>query len=77
MDTDLSGLKQDLSDLKQNYVRLESELSVAKQVNNKLKRHTVSLEHQYWSNFQYSRRECLEMLVSLIKLIKKIWRIQP
>ena len=44
MNTDLSGLRQDLSDLKQNYIKLESELSVARQVNNKLKEHMVSLE---------------------------------
>ena len=61
MNTDLSGLKQDLSDLKQNYIKLESELSVARQVNNKLKEHIVSLERQCWSNSQYSRRECPEI----------------
>ena len=55
INTDLSGLRQDLSDLKENYIKLESELSVARQVNNKLKEHIV------WSNSQYSRRECLEI----------------
>ena len=55
MNTDLSGLRQDLSDLKQNYIKLESELSAARQVNNKLKEHIV------WSNSQYSRWECLEI----------------
>ena len=44
MNTDLLGLRQDLSDLKKNYIKLESELSVARQVNNKLKEHIVSLE---------------------------------
>ena len=61
MNTDLSGLRQDLSDLKQNYIKLESELSVARQVNNKLKEHIVSLECQCWSNSQYSRQESLEI----------------
>ena len=61
MNADLSGLRQDLSDLKQNCIKLESELSVARQVNNKLKEHIVSLERQCWSNSQYSRRECLEI----------------
>ena len=36
MNTDLLGLRQDLSDLKKNYIKLESELTVARQVNNKL-----------------------------------------
>ena len=61
MNTDLSGLRQDLSDLKQNYIKLESELSVARQVDNKLKEHIVSLEHQCRNNSQYPRRECLEI----------------
>ena len=76
MNTDLSGLRQDLSDLKQNYIKLESELSVARQVNNKLKEHIVSLERQCWSNSQYSRRECLEITGIPDKLTKRIWRIQ-
>ena len=61
MNTDLSDVTQDFSDLKQNHIKLESELSVARQVNNKLKEHIVSLERQCWSNSQYSRRECLEI----------------
>ena len=77
MNTDLSGLRQELSDLKQNYIKLESQLSVARQVHNKLKEHIVSLERQRWSNSQYSRRECLENSGILVKTNqKKTWRIQ-
>ena len=61
MNTDMSGFRQDLWDLKENYIKLESELSVARQVNNKLKKHIVSLERQWWSNSQYSRVECLDI----------------
>ena len=76
MKTDLPDLRQNLSDLKQNYTKLESELRVDWQVNNKLKDHIVSLESQCWSNSQYSRQECLELVVSMMKLTKKIRRIQ-
>ena len=61
MNTDLSGLRQNLSDLKEKYIKLESELGVARQVNSKLKDHIVSLERQCWSNSHYSRRECLKV----------------
>ena len=44
MNSDLPDLRQDFSDLKQKYVKLESELIVARQVNNNLKEHIVSLE---------------------------------
>ena len=61
MNADLSDLRQNISDLKQNYIKLESELRVARQVNNKLKDHILSLERQCWSNSQYSRRKYLEI----------------
>ena len=61
MNTDLFDLRQDLSDRKQNYIKLKSELCIARQANNKLKEHIPSLERQCWSNCQYSRQECLEI----------------
>ena len=61
INTDLSDLRQDLSDRKQNYIRLNSELSIARQVNNKLKEHIPFLERQSWSNCDYSRQERLEI----------------
>ena len=57
MNTDLSDLRQNLSDLKEHYIKLELKLSVARKVNNKLKDHIVSLESQCCSNSQYCRRE--------------------
>ena len=52
MNTDLSDLRQGLSNLKQSYIKLEAKLSVARQVKNKLKDHTVSWERQCWSNIK-------------------------
>ena len=71
MNTDLSDLRQDFSDLKQNYIKLESELSIDRQFNNKLKEHIVSLERQYWSNSLYSKRECLGITGILDKTDQK------
>ena len=71
INTNLLGLRQDLSDLKENYIKLDSEFSVARQVNNKLKEHIVSLERQCWSNSQYSRRECLEITGIPVKTNQK------
>ena len=71
INTDLLGLRQDLSDLKENYIKLDSEFSVARQVNNKLKEHIVSLERQCWSNSQYSRWECLEITGIPVKTNQK------
>ena len=43
------------------YIKLESELSAARQVNNKLRVLIVSWECHCQSNSQYYRRECLEI----------------
>ena len=48
MNEDRSDLRQDLSDLKENYIKLESELRVARQVCNKLKERIDFLERQCW-----------------------------
>ena len=56
-------MRQNLSDLKQNYIKIKSELSVARRANNKVKGHIASLGCQCWSNSQYSRREWLEISV--------------
>ena len=38
----------------------ETDLAFSRSVNTKLRDRISSLEHQCWSNNQYSRRECLE-----------------
>ena len=50
-----------IADLKSDFRRLESELSVSRSVNSKLCDRVTSLERQCWANNQYTRRECLEI----------------
>ena len=50
-----------IADLKSDYRRLDSELSIPRSVNSKLCDRVTSLEHQCWASNQYSRRECLEI----------------
>ena len=57
----LTGIRNELSDLKKAFEKLGSDLSVARQVNSVLRERVTSLERQCWSNSQYSRRECLEL----------------
>ena len=52
---------KEISDLKQNYEKMQSELCVSRQVSSKLGEQIVSLKRQCWSNCQYSRRKCLEL----------------
>ena len=60
-DFTLARISNELSDLKKDFGKLGSDLSVARQVNSLLRERVTSLERQCWSNSQYSRRECLEL----------------
>ena len=53
----LEGIRK----LNDNFSKLESELSVTKQVNSLLLRRLVNMERQCRANAQYSRRECLNI----------------
>ena len=44
------------------FSKLQSELSIAKQVNTELTKKIVTLERQCWPNAQYSRKECVEVV---------------
>ena len=56
----LSDMKNELSELRKNYKKLEADFKVSKSVFEALKSNIVVLKHQCWSNEQHSRRECLE-----------------
>ena len=61
-DNTLSNINKELSELRNDFEKIESELSVSKNVNSKLHERLVALERQCWGNSQYSRRECLEII---------------
>ena len=49
-DSTLAGIRNELSDLKNDFEQLRSDLSVTKLVNTKLKEKVVCLEQQTWNN---------------------------
>ena len=57
----LAGIRNALSDLKKDFEKLTSDLSVAMQVISVLRERVTSLERQCWSNSQYSSCEYLEL----------------
>ena len=60
-DNTLSNINKELSELRNDFKKIESELSISKNVNSKLHERVVALERQCWGNSQYSGRECLEI----------------
>ena len=61
-DSTLASIRNELSDLKKDFEKLSSDLAVARQVNSALIERATSLERHCWSNSQYSRRGCLELI---------------
>ena len=45
----------------ENFVKLEFEINIVKNVNTLLNKRVLDMERQCWANVQYSRRECLEV----------------
>ena len=57
----LDELKNDLNELKTKFCKLESDLHISRNVNDKLSDKLTVLECKCHANEQYSRRECLEI----------------
>ena len=60
-DSTLANINKEISALRQNYEKIQSELCVSRHVSSELREEIVSLERQWWSNCQYSRRDGLEL----------------
>ena len=53
---------EEIRKLNDSFSKLESELSVTKQVNSLLSSRLANMECQCWANAQYSRRECIDII---------------
>ena len=60
-DNTLSNINKELNELRNDFKKIESELSVSKNLNSKLHERVVALERQCRGNNQCSRRKCLEI----------------
>ena len=56
----LTDIKNELSELRKSYNKLEADLAVSKSVTKIMRKKKVMLERKSWSNEQYCWRECLE-----------------
>ena len=60
--TTIASLTAEIKRLNENFQKLESDVSVVKNVNNILSKQMPSIERQCWKNAQYSRREYVELV---------------
>ena len=61
MSKSISDLTSEIQKLTGVVIRLESEVSILRRVNDELQKQLISTERQCWVNAQYSRRECIEV----------------
>ena len=57
-----SEVVEEMRKFNENFSKLQSELSIAKRVNTELTKRILTLEPQCWTNVQYSRKECAEVV---------------
>ena len=79
-DTVLNNTNSELLDLKNKFAKLESDLEISRNVNNKLVDQVTRLERKCWENEKFSRRECIEISgipqgIGQIVLEKKILNV--
>ena len=55
--------------MSKNFCKLEAEFAVTKQINNVWRNQMVQVKRKSWSNKQYVRRECLEIVVSILESV--------
>ena len=60
-DNSLGSINAELLELKTKFTKMESDLTISRNVNVKLMERLVVTERKCWANEQYSRRECLEI----------------
>ena len=60
-DNSLGSINAELLELKTKFTKMESDLTISRNVNVKLMERLVATERKCWANEQYSKRECLEI----------------
>ena len=60
-DSTLSAITDELKELKADFRKLESDLVISRNVNDKPTKQLILVERKCWANEQYFRRECLEI----------------
>ena len=62
MNFDIKELASEIRDLVPQMKKVEADVVIVKNVNEKLVNQLIETEQQCWANAQYSRRECLEVV---------------
>ena len=64
---------EEIRNFNENFLKLEYEINIVKNVNTLLNKTVNDMERQCWANTQYSRRECLEVVRISREVSNKTW----
>ena len=62
MNSDIKELTSEIRDLVTQMKKVEADVAIVKNVNQKLANQLIETEWHCWANAQYSRRECFEVV---------------
>ena len=62
MNSNITELTSEIRELVAQMKKVETDVAIVKNVNEKLVNQLIETERQCWANAQYSRRECLEVV---------------
>ena len=62
MNSDIKELTSEIRDLVTQMKKVEADVAIVKNENDKLVNQLIETERQCWVNSQYSRQECLEVV---------------
>ena len=62
MNSDIKELTSEIRDLVAQMKKVEADVAIVKNVNEKLVNQLIETKRQCWANARYSRRECLEIV---------------
>ena len=62
INSDIKELASEFRGLETQMKKIEADVAIVKNVNQKLVNQLTETERQYWANAQYSRQECLEVV---------------
>ena len=58
MNSDIKELTSEIRDLVTQMKKVDADVAIVKNVNEKLVNQLIEIQRQCWGNAQYSRREC-------------------
>ena len=75
-DTTVTNINKELTDLRNKFSKLKSDVSISKNINNKLSSQLTKFKKKLWTNDQYPKENVWKFRGFLIAFPRMIWRVR-